>query len=227
MSIPVRYPPGCFFSVPLTCLPIKHSCLSPSGTPPGVCSLCRWCVCLSNTRVFPRQVPPRVFVLCAVGVFAYQTLVSFPVRYPPGCLCSVPLMCLPIKHSCLSPSGTPPGVCALCRWCVCLSNTRVFPRQVPPWVFVLCAVGVFVYQTLDALDGKQFYRTGRGDSPLEELTDHGADSISTVLLLLQISAAWQLGNNPSWMLFFCLTSMVLFYCFHWQVFVTRVVRFGK
>ena len=50
--------------------------------------------------------------------------------------------------------------------------------QVPMYAYVLCAVGVFVYQTLDAIDGKQARRTG-SNSPLGELFDHGCDAVST------------------------------------------------
>lgn len=48
----------------------------------------------------------------------------------------------------------------------------------PRWACFLCAVGLFVYQSLDAIDGKQARRTGTS-TPLGELFDHGCDSIST------------------------------------------------
>ena len=50
--------------------------------------------------------------------------------------------------------------------------------QVPAWASVLCALGLFLYQSLDAIDGKQARRT-HSSSPLGELFDHGCDSIST------------------------------------------------
>lgn len=50
--------------------------------------------------------------------------------------------------------------------------------QAPRWAFFLCGVGLFAYQSLDAIDGKQARRTGTS-SPLGELFDHGCDSIST------------------------------------------------
>lgn len=37
---------------------------------------------------------------------------------------------------------------------------------------------MFIYQSLDAIDGKQARRTGTS-TPLGELFDHGCDSIST------------------------------------------------
>ncbi|VDN13330.1 unnamed protein product [Dibothriocephalus latus] len=48
------------------------------------------------------------------------------------------------------------------------------------WSLILAAVCVFVYQTLDALDGKQARKTDTS-SPLGELFDHGCDAISTGL----------------------------------------------
>lgn len=50
--------------------------------------------------------------------------------------------------------------------------------QVPRWACFLCAFGLFIYQSLDAIDGKQARRTGTS-SPLGELFDHGCDSLST------------------------------------------------
>lgn len=50
--------------------------------------------------------------------------------------------------------------------------------QAPLWAYLLCAIGLFVYQSLDAIDGKQARRTN-SSSPLGELFDHGCDSLST------------------------------------------------
>ncbi|XP_069160875.1 cholinephosphotransferase 1-like isoform X4 [Procambarus clarkii] len=51
-------------------------------------------------------------------------------------------------------------------------------QEVPRWACFLCALGLFIYQSLDAIDGKQARRTGTS-SPLGELFDHGCDSLST------------------------------------------------
>lgn len=53
-----------------------------------------------------------------------------------------------------------------------------FLLQAPLWAYLLCAVGLFIYQSLDAIDGKQARRTN-SSSPLGELFDHGCDSLST------------------------------------------------
>ncbi len=48
----------------------------------------------------------------------------------------------------------------------------------PAWANLLCAFGLFVYQSLDAIDGKQARRTN-SSTPLGELFDHGCDAVST------------------------------------------------
>uniref|UniRef100_A0A1E1XQ98 diacylglycerol cholinephosphotransferase n=1 Tax=Amblyomma sculptum TaxID=1581419 RepID=A0A1E1XQ98_AMBSC len=99
-------------------------------------------------------------------------------------------------------------------------------QEVPRWAFVLCALGLFVYQTLDACDGKQARRTGT-NSPLGELFDHGCDSISTVFVALAVCIAVKLGSYPAWMFFQCFVAIALFYCAHWQTYVSGTLRFGK
>ena len=45
-------------------------------------------------------------------------------------------------------------------------------EECPPWVYLSWVVGIFVYQILDNIDGKQARRTG-SSSPLGEIFDHG------------------------------------------------------
>ncbi|GIY64380.1 hypothetical protein CDAR_12371 [Caerostris darwini] len=99
-------------------------------------------------------------------------------------------------------------------------------QEPPSWAFLLCAAGLFVYQSLDACDGKQARRTG-SSSPLGELFDHGCDSISTVFVSLGICIAVKLGAYPNWMFFQCFIAIILFYCAHWQTYITGSLRFGK
>lgn len=47
--------------------------------------------------------------------------------------------------------------------------------NVPRWCSLLFAVALFLYQTLDAIDGKQARRTN-SSSPLGQLFDHGCDA---------------------------------------------------
>ncbi|XP_018326705.1 cholinephosphotransferase 1 isoform X2 [Agrilus planipennis] len=98
--------------------------------------------------------------------------------------------------------------------------------EAPRWTYFLCAVGLFIYQSLDAIDGKQARRTNSAN-PLGELFDHGCDSISTIFVALSACLAAQLGNYPNWMFFQCFCAITLFYCAHWQTYVSGTLKFGK
>ncbi|XP_054088974.1 cholinephosphotransferase 1 isoform X3 [Zeugodacus cucurbitae] len=100
-------------------------------------------------------------------------------------------------------------------------------KSAPPgWASLLCAFGLFVYQSLDSIDGKQARRTNTS-SPLGELFDHGCDSISTVFVALSACISCQLGQYPNWLFFQCFCAIGLFYCAHWQTYVSGTLRFGK
>ncbi|XP_030071274.1 cholinephosphotransferase 1 [Microcaecilia unicolor] len=99
-------------------------------------------------------------------------------------------------------------------------------EEAPFWAFLLCAVGLFTYQSLDAIDGKQARRTN-SSSPLGELFDHGCDSLSTVFLAIGCSIAGRLGTNPDWLFFCSFVGMFMFYCAHWQTYVSGTLKFGK
>lgn len=98
-------------------------------------------------------------------------------------------------------------------------------EQAPTWAYLSCAVGLFMYQSLDAIDGKQARRTN-SSTPLGELFDHGCDSLSTVFVILGTCIAVQMGTNPDWMFFCCFVGMFMFYCAHWQTYVSGTLRFG-
>lgn len=58
----------------------------------------------------------------------------------------------------------------------------------PRWIFLLNAVSILFYQTLDNMDGKQARRTG-SSSPLGMLFDHGCDAINSIFG----SAGWMIS----------------------------------
>ncbi|KAM9476047.1 choline/ethanolaminephosphotransferase 1a [Clarias gariepinus] len=98
-------------------------------------------------------------------------------------------------------------------------------EQAPTWAYLSCALGLFMYQSLDAIDGKQARRT-KSSTPLGELFDHGCDSLSTVFVILGTCIAVQMGTNPDWMFFSCFVGVFMFYCAHWQTYVSGTLRFG-
>uniref|UniRef100_A0A8D0C4D1 Cholinephosphotransferase 1 n=1 Tax=Salvator merianae TaxID=96440 RepID=A0A8D0C4D1_SALMN len=99
-------------------------------------------------------------------------------------------------------------------------------EEAPFWLLFLCALGLFVYQSLDAIDGKQARRTN-SSSPLGELFDHGCDSITIVFVSIGSCIAVRLGTNPDWLFFCCFIGSVLFYCAHWQTYVSGMLKFSK
>lgn len=105
---------------------------------------------------------------------------------------------------------------------LCPTATEAAPR----WVYSLCALGLFIYQSLDAIDGKQARRTG-SSSPLGELFDHGCDAISTVLLAMGVVVTLRLGTDCDLLFLLFFLGVFMFYCAHWQTYVTGTMRFGK
>jgi hypothetical protein len=113
--------------------------------------------------------------------------------------------------------------------------------KAPKWAYFQAAIGLFLYQTLDATDGKQARRTGSA-SPLGELFDHGCDSVTQgnnislkfveelvfiVFVTMNISYALCLGEMPFCVLTICVIAIVMFYCAHWSTYCTGQLRFSR
>ncbi|KAG5490749.1 hypothetical protein JKF63_00871 [Porcisia hertigi] len=95
--------------------------------------------------------------------------------------------------------------------------------QFPSWSLYYAAFALFVYQTLDAIDGKQARRTGTG-SPLGELFDHGCDAFLTPFVFLNLSLAVSMTPlERFWLL--TLSSIGLFTTI-WEQFSTGVLDLG-
>ncbi|CAI2370750.1 unnamed protein product [Moneuplotes crassus] len=65
-------------------------------------------------------------------------------------------------------------------------------QPLPEYTYLLVAIGTFVYQTLDSVDGKQARRTG-SSSPLGQLFDHGCDFVCWVFSIIGVIAFLELG----------------------------------
>lgn len=96
----------------------------------------------------------------------------------------------------------------------------------PWWANLLCSIGLFVYQSLDAIDGKQARRTN-SSTPLGELFDHGCDAVSTVFVIIGLAVSLRLGVSPWFMFVTVFIAMCAFYIAHWQTYVTGTLKFGK
>lgn len=68
-------------------------------------------------------------------------------------------------------------------------------KYLPRWVYWSWSIGLFAYQSMDAIDGKQARRTGMA-GPLGEMFDHGCDAINTGLEVALCQAAF--GFTRSW-----------------------------
>eukprot|EP01120_Amphizonella_sp_Union-15-10_P015897 TRINITY_DN8256_c0_g1_i1.p1 TRINITY_DN8256_c0_g1~~TRINITY_DN8256_c0_g1_i1.p1 ORF type:complete len:399 (-),score=40.95 TRINITY_DN8256_c0_g1_i1:55-1251(-) len=96
--------------------------------------------------------------------------------------------------------------------------------QAPAWVYLFFGLNIFIYQTLDNIDGKQARKTGTS-SPLGELFDHGCDS----LFLMLTSVPFFLVFSPTNTECFVLISLGvwIFYLSHWVENYTGVLVLGR
>lgn len=94
----------------------------------------------------------------------------------------------------------------------------------PRWVHLVVAINLFLYQTLDNMDGKQARKTG-SSSPLGMLFDHGIDAINSCLLVLPLVSALGTGINM-----FVVAAMFIvllpFYTTTWEEFYREEMVLG-
>ncbi|KAG0795091.1 hypothetical protein G6F57_004432 [Rhizopus arrhizus] len=96
--------------------------------------------------------------------------------------------------------------------------------ECPHWVYYTFGIGLFIYQSLDAIDGKQARRTGTS-GPLGELFDHGCDALNTSLGVMTWASATYLGQ--SWWTVASLTaSLANFYLSTWEEYHTGILYLG-
>ncbi|KAH8677066.1 CDP-alcohol phosphatidyltransferase-domain-containing protein [Ilyonectria robusta] len=97
-------------------------------------------------------------------------------------------------------------------------------QDCPSWVYYSWAVGLFLYQTFDAVDGTQARRT-RQSGPLGELFDHGVDALNTSLEVLIFAASQNMGQ--SWYTVATLfASLATFYVQTWETYHTKTLTLG-
>lgn len=94
----------------------------------------------------------------------------------------------------------------------------------PGWVYISFALGLFFYQTMDNIDGKQARRTNMS-SPLGELFDHGIDSLNCCLGGLVQSACMGLGPSQA-AAFTTFSTCVAMYASTWETYHTHVLFLG-
>jgi len=101
------------------------------------------------------------------------------------------------------PLWVAPNAITLFGFCFILTNfaTLVYydagfecQDSVPRWVYSTFSIGLFIYQSLDCIDGKQARRTGLS-SPLGELFDHFCDSLYVTMGPLLCASALNTGRS--------------------------------
>jgi ethanolaminephosphotransferase len=97
-------------------------------------------------------------------------------------------------------------------------------EAVPRWVVILDAVLIFLYQTLDNIDGKQARRTG-SSSPLGELFDHGCDALTLGLIGIITAAATRIGSVRAFAAL--IVGWGPFYLAHWEEYHSGILIMGK
>jgi len=99
-----------------------------------------------------------------------------------------------------------------------------FSGYAPRPLYIFCTYCMFMYQTLDAIDGKQARNTG-SSSPLGQLFDHGCDAICAFISGLFVASTLQLGPTYG-SLITMLLHIVPFYVSNWEEVQTGFMRFG-
>ena len=102
--------------------------------------------------------------------------------------------------------------------------TPAMRGEPPSWAFFTAALFMFLYQTLDAIDGKQARRTG-SSSPLGQLFDHGCDAICAVFHGLFLSSTIG-GGGTVLSLLTLFFAIVPFFLSNWEEASTGLMRFG-
>ena len=102
--------------------------------------------------------------------------------------------------------------------------TPHFKGQPPALAFFVAAFLMFLYQTLDAIDGKQARRTG-SSSPLGQLFDHGCDAVCAVFHGLFLAATINAGSTLLALLALYF-AIVPFFVSNWEESATGFMRFG-
>ncbi|KAL9658168.1 hypothetical protein ABK040_013080 [Willaertia magna] len=75
-----------------------------------------------------------------------------------------------------------------------------FKGNLPNLVFLINAIGIFLYQTLDNLDGK-IARNLKQSSPLGEMFDHGVDALACTIGIMAFCCSSQIGYLQNDLLF--------------------------
>lgn len=126
-----------------------------------------------------------------------------------------------------SPNLAPNVITLMGLFCTIYSYYIVnnFYSSYPVLISYFSVFLIFMYQTLDALDGKHA-RKIQNSSPVGELLDHACDNISIVFLLLTLFHCYGI-DEPNIKNCLVFTSQLIFLIEHCNAFNKNTVYFGK
>ncbi|GAM88511.1 hypothetical protein ANO11243_065440 [Dothideomycetidae sp. 11243] len=99
-----------------------------------------------------------------------------------------------------------------------------FTGEGPRWLYYSYALGVWMYSTMDNVDGKQARRTGTS-SGLGELFDHGIDSLNCTLASLLEASAMGLGSTRAGIFTALIPTLPMFFS-TWETYHTHTLYLG-
>jgi len=99
--------------------------------------------------------------------------------------------------------------------------SSVMDKAPPRWLCFMMAVALFLYQTLDAMDGKQARRVGQS-TPLGQLFDHGCDCLA-LLSHHSMAAGVFCSGGTTWTLAGFAVLATAFFMAQWQEHYTGVL----
>jgi len=95
-------------------------------------------------------------------------------------------------------------------------------KPAPAWVYVFAAFSNFMYQTLDAIDGKHARRLNH-TGPLGQLFDHGCDSVSLTFIAMTVMASMRMGFGVR-AISFLFSMLVPFWLSQWSEYHTHMME---
>jgi len=104
-------------------------------------------------------------------------------------------------------------------FCPTICGCAIFPS----WAYYLFALNIFIYQTMDNLDGKQARRTDNS-SALGELFDHGCDSLFLFFTMMPVGNMMNL--DPLGVYVIMVIGSAVFYCAHWEEYFSKKLVLG-
>jgi len=123
----------------------------------------------------------------------------------------------------LTPEWVAPNVITLLGLVLTVSATLMglylspdFLQETPMWWKLYSGVCIFLYQTLDNMDGQQARKIG-ASSPLGQLFDHGCDAVNASIIILLVAINTRCGAE--WAFIGCVQAYLTFYFTTWEEYV--------